>query len=1256
LRIEDGNPQSAIHNPQFSPMLKALELAGFKSFADRTRFEFPRGVSVVVGPNGSGKSNVVDAVKWVLGSQSAKSLRGREMTDVIFNGSASRGPLGAGEATLTFDNSTGALPIEAHEVHVTRRVYRSGEGEYLINRQPCRLRDIRDLLAGTGITTEAYCIIEQGKVDVLLQASPRDRRVIFEEAAGISQFKAKKIAAARRIERVEQNLLRLSDIVDEVESRLRSVRMQAGKARRYREWTTRLQQLRTEVGLVDWRALTRQITAREERLAEMTRRCAEREAELARTDAEAQALERESETATERQRQIEAQASTTREQIAALEAAIHTQSARRTDIEQDVARIRRQLTAMSNRDGSTGEQLRDATTKLDAAQAEFALADREHRQQLDSLAAAQAQSNTLRATADECRTEQSEAVRNLTRLGDRHAALQARLQSTHSSHQQCELKLEQLHEQRRLHESELREVQAAHESIETQVEARQDNVRAAETRLAALREEAVRVEKQRRHLDARSTRTHERIAVLEELNERLEGLNSGVRDVLMAARNAPEGPLGEVRGVIADLFQVDVDTAPMIDAALGEQAEYLVLQSAGRLFDWLNHKTLGVGGRVGFLRLDSRPPADSADSVDLSGEPGVLGRADRFVESAADLVPLARRLLGRTWFVDRLATALRLTQTTGRGLSFVTTDGELLSADGTLVVGPRRASTGLLSRRSELHACRQQLADLERQLQSQQVLHARIERDIAAEEQQLAAARAQWNELLSQRSDHHHQAKFARSQLERLLETVERAAAELQHAAEDGTAIAAELQSTHDDRLATDQAAQQAQERLRAALAGLVELEERVASLRTLTTDRRVAAAKCEQRVEILQSQLAQAQRDEQAREEALAETSGRLSAREIQLADLDQQNLVACGSLADLFVHKEQLARDLSLHLAATVEQRTARQQLQERSRQERSELGALQSQQHKLELAVNKLRHERQTLGERMQDDYGINLEEEARSAEHRARNESSESDDNSSLPAPGSLLPASRDSIEREIADLRDQINQIGAVNLDALAELDDLETRFGGLSQQYRDLVDAKAALERIIQRINIDSRQLFLATLETVRGHFHELFRQLFGGGEADIVIDEGEDVLECGIEIVACPPGKEACNISLLSGGEKTLTCVALLLAVFRSKPSPFCILDEVDAALDEANIGRFTQVLRDFLSFTQFIVVTHSKKSMSGADTLYGITMEESGVSKHVSVRFEDVSEDGHILPSGLRKNSPSPPASDDSMLRRAA
>src|SRR3954454_6306025 len=273
-------------------MLKALELFGFKSFADKTRLEFPSGISVVVGPNGSGKSNVVDAVKWVLGSQSAKSLRGKEMTDVIFNGCPTRHAMGTGEVTLTLENADRRLAIDSNEVHVTRRVYRSGEGEYLINRQPCRLRDIRDLLAATGMTTEAYCIIEQGKVDALLQSSPKDRRIIFEEASGISQFKIKKAAATRRMERVEQNLLRLSDIVDEVESRLRSVRLQAGKARRYREATERLKQLRTEVALVDWRALTKQLASREAQLVELRTRIEERNTQLASAEAAAQEIEK----------------------------------------------------------------------------------------------------------------------------------------------------------------------------------------------------------------------------------------------------------------------------------------------------------------------------------------------------------------------------------------------------------------------------------------------------------------------------------------------------------------------------------------------------------------------------------------------------------------------------------------------------------------------------------------------------------------------------------------------------------------------------------------------------------------------------------------------------------------------------------------------------------------------------------------------------------------------------------------------------
>jgi chromosome segregation protein len=1235
-------------------MLKALELAGFKSFADRTRFEFPSGVSIVVGPNGSGKSNVVDAVKWVLGSQSAKSLRGNEMTDVIFNGSATRASLGASEVTLTLNNADARLPIDAREVHVTRRVYRSGEGEYLINRQPCRLRDIRELLSGTGITTEAYCIIEQGKVDVLLQASPRDRREIFEEAAGISQFKAKKVAAGRRLERVEQNLLRLSDIVDEVESRLRNVRAQASKARRYRECTTRLQQLRTEIGLVDWRALTRQIAAREDRLAALATSLAQCEGTIAKTEAESRELEQIVERAATRQREIEALASTTREQIASIEATIQTQSGRHADMEQELGRTRRQLAAMKARTGA-GEQLRDAAAKLDAVTHELEESERTYNEQFSEFERVQSQAATLHSQHTELLKSHTEATLRGTALASHATSLEQRLATLRRWHTEQQANLADLEQQRDNLQSELIERHRALNAIQSQLEAHQDNVRAAVTRLAALRQELSRVEKQQRHLDARSTRTHERIAVLTELSERLEGLNSGVRDVLMAARSAPDGPLGKVRGVIADLFQVDVDSAPMVDAALGEQAEYLVLESADRLFDWLDDNTLGVGGRVGFLRLDGRIPADTAEVADLSDEPGVIGRADQFIETNADLVPLAQRLLGRTWFVDRLTTALRLARSSGRRLSFVTTDGELLTADGTLVVGPRRASTGLLSRRSELHACHQQLADLERQLQTQHSLQTRLETNVASEEAQLAATRAQLVKLNETFLQQQQQSKFTQDQLDRITQAVDQLSAELEQTAYDIASVETDLQSACNEKSAAEDTARYLEELIRCTAVQLTELDARTSLLQIAALEKRVAAAKCEQRVETLQSQLAQAQRDEHEREQALTESRERVTARETQLLKLDETIAAARASLAELCERRLQLSEELEQHIASMERVRRERGQIQDRIHAQREELGRVQAQHHKLEMATNKLRHERQTLVERMQEDYRINLEAEVERWERSAESEVVAAPYDPSLPVPGSVLSAtSRDSAEREIADLRNQISRLGAVNLDSLAELDELEARFGGLAQQYHDLVEAKAALERIIQRINIDSRQLFLTTLETVREHFRELFRRLFGGGEADIVIDESEDVLECGIDIVACPPGKEACNISLLSGGEKTLTCVALLLAVFRSKPSPFCILDEVDAALDESNIGRFIGVLRDFLSFTQFIVVTHSKKTMSGADTLYGVTMEESGVSKHVSVRFEDVTEDGHILPSGLGRNPPIASEGDD--LQRAA
>ncbi|MEX0613559.1 MAG: chromosome segregation protein SMC [Pirellulales bacterium] len=762
---------------------QALELSGFKSFADRTQFEFPRGISVVVGPNGSGKSNIVDAVKWVLGSQSAKSLRGKEMTDVIFNGCASRTALGTGEATLTLENADGRLPIDAQEVHITRRVYRSGEGEYLLNRQPCRLRDIRDLLAGTGITTEAYCIIEQGKVDALLQSSPRDRRVIFEEAAGISQFKAKKAAATRRMERVEQNLLRLSDIVDEVESRLRSVRAQAGKARRYRECAERLQQLRTEVGLVDWRALTRQLTAKDSQLAELRHRANERASVLERAETEGRDLERAVEAGVERLRELEAAASAIREQIAARQATVENQRARHADLQQELGRIREQLAAMTS-SGNDGEQHRDAALQLRAAEAELAAADAEWQTHLKWARQAEQKLRETRECVDRVRFQAAESARTLASLREQQAMLQSQVAAAAHSVEQHRRHLAELTAQHEAQSTELARHQQAESQWQSEAQSHEAALRAAEERLVHVRRELARTDKQHRQIEGRLTRIRERIAVLSELEQRMEGLASGVHEALRLAQADPDAPLGEVRGLVADLFHVDIDSAPLVEMALGERTQFIVVASTNRLLESIEHRPLATGGRVGFLSLDGRAAATALDHVDLSAEPGVMGRADRFVESSPEIEPLVRRLLGHTWLVDRLATALRLSRSSGRGLEFVTSDGELLAADGTLIIGPRQAAAGILSRRSELRACHEQVAELEKELARQVELHGRLDDERGQQEGQLAASQAASTAAAGKLVECRHQTAAGSVHLDRIVHDQQRTAGELRRGEE----------------------------------------------------------------------------------------------------------------------------------------------------------------------------------------------------------------------------------------------------------------------------------------------------------------------------------------------------------------------------------------------------------------------------------------------------------------------------------------
>ena len=1194
-------------------MLKALELVGFKSFADKTRFEFPPGITVVVGPNGSGKSNVVDGIKWVLGEQSVKSLRGKEMADVIFNGSGTRRAMNWAEVTLTFDNSHRVLPVDTPEVHITRRVFRGGEGEYLINRQPSRLRDIRDLLAGTGLGTQAYSVIEQGKVDVLLQSSARDRRVIFEEAAGISRFKARKIEALRRLERVEQNLLRLADIVEEVDSRLRSVKLQANKARRYKQYTDRLQELRTQVAQVDWRRLSEKLAGFEGELAALV---GQRDAMAAEAESlEARLLEAETQVGqlNEAIRESEASAAANRERIAAAESTIDHERARSRDLEQEIAHHRRQLIAMNVRAGGLKQQWEETGEAVRSAEDQQRQMARLLGEGERDLTEVIARLDRHRGESQQHRAAYLDQMRAAASLGNQHSALESQASAALAARDRSRQRLAEMDAELRRMAAEREDLGRQREEFAARVEEALQRLTAAQARLADRRQQRDRRHAELTEVQKRHGAMTERIAVLEELEKRLEGFSPGVKEVLQMARSDPVGPFRQVRGLLADLLRVSVDVAPLVEVALGEAAQHVVVAPGRPLLDYLQAKPYQLSGRVGFLWLREEGHRDAAPAVDLHGLPGVLGRADQFIETEPEYEPLAKRLLGRTWIVEKLAQAVALAESEGAGCSFVTLAGEMLAAEGTLTVGPRHASSGVLSRRSELRTLRLQLADLEAKVEQAQAAILRLDQQIVQDQRQADGLADEHRQAAEALGRHEHQITAAEERHRQVTRQRSGLDAELQDAA-----------SRHDAALELLAEVRGRKQQLEASLAeiearisALGERVERLEAERQVrvrnATEAKVELAKSEERLGNLRARMRQVEESQQERQRAIAEGQQQL-AHCLRRAEESQWSILrAEAEIAELYLHKEAFnARTVEL-VGQRETLQSDRTALATEAQRNRQKVRKLEEKVHAKELAANEVRHERTTLADRFREDYGIELGE----LEH----------------APSDEEQHRREEVQQEIDELRQKINGLGNVNLEALEELEQLETRHSTLAGQYRDLADAKGSLERILEKINTDSRRLFLDTLQTVRGHFEKLFRDLFGGGQADIVLEEGVDILESGIEIVARPPGKEPRSISLLSGGEKTLTCVALLLAIFRSRPSPFCVLDEVDAALDEANIDRFIKVLQDFLTWTQFIIVTHSKRTMTCASTIYGVTMQESGVSKQVSVRFEDVSENGEIL-----------------------
>ena len=1250
-------------------MLKALELVGFKSFADRTRFDFPDGgITVVVGPNGSGKSNVVDAVKWVLGAQSAKALRGADMADVIFKGSAEGGrkPSNSAEVILILDNTTRVFGHDADEVQVSRRVFRNGEGEYGINGQPCRLKDVKDLFRGTGVGVDAYSLIEQGKVDRLLQASAKDRRGIFEEAAGISRFKAKKVEAERRLLRVDQNMVRLNDIVEEVGKRLATLKSQATKAQRYRELSLTMQTKRMQLGWLDRMALQQdkeryatQVDEAKIATIELAEKLTLLQSVVANEQAILQNLQKD-------QDAIQAEYLDVQRELISSDNGFASSTERCAELLVEQTVLQERIVLLQQRASLSSDEMLQKRSEREEIEQIREVANQELSQSEARWNNLQLQLSAIKSRIDAAQAEQDKIRESLS-------VNRSQLSAYHLHIDQIQQSIDQ---QQQSVSHAIEEMAQVEQSLHAAVALRDNAVLAAEQAANAKREEEETLRIQRSYLSQAQEQfvllqgkrhgVRERLLVLEQLEEQFTGAGRGGQQLLRLARGNqnPDQDLahptdaivanawGTVLGLVADLLSTEMHLAPLIDVALGSHSDAIVL-SNGQIIEWINDGSLTVDGRVTLLRMDRLSSRRSGEKIQLDGLRGVLGRADRMTRFDDAYEPLIRFLLGTTWFVDTLSTALELSHFRGAGLRFVTAECQLVDSDGSITLGSLQTGLGLVSRRSEMQSAREEIKHVETSIGEATASVANAQALIAQTESLLrtkdTAAHATARDLTA--CDLRLEAMQLRR--EKLSVALESSRTNLQNA-KNRLAEIHQLMSTAE--VAIQQYSHQSSDldTLRESITQeFSQCERAMQCEQAIVTERRIELARLEQRVVGLRITIEQMQLDSAERVKNVVQSEGtlltianRIEATNVAAADFQSRSATAHSTLQAIEVRRAESVEQIQSQ--NTILQQSLRQCENARRNIEKGQdrLQAFEQQQLQLQLQWEQLH-------DHYASEYQLDLNSLATAASqflsHRfpegkedlveaASIETSQADNRwlDDLLRDTKRMPLATDfdrpSIEAEMIQLRQEIASAGSVNMEALTELDELQTRFDRLSHHYQDLHDAKATLVGTMTKIDGDSRHLFVETLTTIRKNFQELYRRSFGGGFADIVLEDENDP-DSGIEIIATPPGKTTLSNSLLSGGEKALTAVALIMAFFQYRPSPFCILDEVDAPFDEANIGRFVTVLKEFLDTTKFIVVTHSKKTMTAANMIYGITMQESGVSRQVAVRFEEVNDKGEII-----------------------
>lgn len=1175
--------------------LKSIEVQGFKSFANKITFEFHNGITGIVGPNGSGKSNVGDAVRWVLGEQSAKQLRGGNMQDVIFSGTETRKPLGFAYVAITLDNSDHKLPIDYQEVTIARRLYRSGESEYLLNGTSCRLKDVNELFYDTGIGKEGYSIIGQGQIDKILSGKPEERRELFDEAAGIVKFKRRKNTAIKKLEEEQQNLTRVNDILSELTRQLAPLEKQAETAKVYLKNKEALKQLDIQMFLVEMARIREQLKAVEEKyeiaqsdLEETCKSFDVTKTEYENLEKELEILETEIQKSREQSTQKTLEKQNLENQIHLLQEQIHSAKQNETQYQERAVALDADIDKRKKEEqGYLEEQ-----SQLEEKVAEFS---RVQSQAQEAFKAIAIEIHNLEEAIESGKNEIIEIL-------NQRASIKGKLQRYDTMMEQISIRKVALNQRNLTLRSEAAQLDASEEQYKVQKQEIEETIEKlirqgnrCEDQIKKYQAEISRATQQLENEKTAYHREASRLESLKNITERYDGYGNSIRRVMEQKKN-----VSGIKGVVADLLKVEKNYETAIETALGGSIQNIVTDNENTAKGMIEFLKKNKYGRATFLPLTSMKNKKTFNNPAALKEPGVIGVASDLVQVEAEYEGLANYLLGRTLVVDHIDHGIAIAKKYQYTIRMVTIEGESLNPGGSLTGGAFKNNSNLLGRRREIDELHENVEKLKLNIEKLQAAleeyrnkrnHFRDEAGRIQEslqEQYIQENTVQMN--LNSMSDKRAEIKQGYENLKRENAELEKQTKEIE---ENSQSIQLEMEASASQESALEKSINEKQEELESRKKQETdiskELEKSQLEGAGITSRKGFIQENLRRIKEELESLTNQKEAlfagMEEGKEEALKKETEIVKIRqEIELAAKEEEE--DREKLQEALLKKEKMTQEHKAFFSK-------RDELSAR-------MNLLDKESYRLLGQKEKLEENQETQVNYMWEEYEITYSQAL-------------------IDMPDELQE--RAEIKSAISNMRSEIRQLGNVNVNAIEEYKELSERHTFMKTQHDDLVQAEETLQGIINELDTGMRRQFEEKFGQIRIEFDKAFKELFGGGKGTLELDEEEDILEAGIRIISQPPGKKLQNMMQLSGGEKALTAIALLFAIQNLKPSPFCLLDEIEAALDDSNVTRYAKYLHKLTKNTQFIIITHRRGTMAAADRLYGITMQEKGVSTLVSV-----------------------------------